>query len=73
MKVFEFKINWERKWFYKNISGIKEYLETIFDLWKKDLEKLNHLLLTWNSFFKDEFVIKNWTKILIEIEAHNLI
>lgn len=73
MKVFEFKINWERKWFYKNISGIKEYLETIFDLWKKDLEKLNILLMDWNSFFKDEFVIKNWTKILIEIEAHNLI
>lgn len=72
MEIYEFKLNGQRSWFYKKLSWIKNYLKTLFDIKKKDLDKLNHLLIPWNSFFKDEFLTSNWTKVLIEIEGFNL-
>ena len=73
MRIFELKINWERRNFYKKISWIKEYLKVMMDFTKKDLDKLNILLDSSNIFFKEKYISKNWTELLVEVEIHNLV
>jgi len=73
MRIFEFKINWERKWFYKKISLIKDYLKVIFELKNKDIDKLNVFLDLVDISFKEQYILKNWTKVNIEIKSYNLV
>ena len=73
MRIFELKIDWERVFFYKKLSWLKEYLKVNSDFKKKDLDKLNILHLPWKAFFKENYILTNWSKLDIEIEVHNLV
>jgi hypothetical protein len=68
MKIFELKKDWNRVWFYKKISWIKEYIKLIFGQNWKELD-----ILHIDPLYEKKYRLDNWEMIKIEVETHNLI